>query len=119
MQPPRVNTLTAQDIFELYCEQGGCCAISGGLLTIKNGVMRFSVDRIDNNLGHTKANCRLVSRMFNSTAAAKCNFSPAMFQEMRAATKAYKASLQISLESSVPEAKTPRLASPELEELSS
>ena len=86
----RHNTLTAQDIFELYCEQKGCCAISGGIMTIKNGVMRFSVDRINNKLGHTKANCRLVSRMFNSQASAACNFTAEMFQEMRAATKAYE-----------------------------
>lgn len=89
----RHNTLTAQDIFELYCEQNGCCAISGGIMTIMNGVMRFSVDRINNALGHTKANCRLISRMFNSSAAAACNFTAEMFQEMRAATKAYEASL--------------------------
>ena len=63
----RDNNLTAKDIYELLILQPRCY-YSGGLLTIKNGPMRFSVERLNNSIGHVKGNCVLISRMLNSQA---------------------------------------------------
>lgn len=62
----RENNLCASDIYELLLSQP-LCYYSGGLLTIENGPMRFSVERLDNTIGHIKTNVVLISRMMNST----------------------------------------------------
>jgi hypothetical protein len=78
------ESLTAEEIYELYIEDP-CCAISKVVQTIKNGPKHFSVDRIDNSKGHIKGNFRLVCRMFNSAAG----MTREKFLEMRAAWKAH------------------------------
>ena len=64
----RANNLEPQHIYELLLLQRGRCFYSNGLMTIRNGPMRFSVERLDNRLGHVVGNCVLISRMLNSRA---------------------------------------------------
>ena len=64
----RDTDIRPQDIYDLLLLQRGRCYYSGGLLTIHNGPMRFSVERLDNRVGHVCGNCVLISRMLNSHA---------------------------------------------------
>jgi len=74
----RDTDIKPQDIYDLLLLQRGRCYYSGGLLTIHNGPMRFSVERLDNRVGHVCGNCVLISRMLNSHAGS----SRAHFLEM-------------------------------------
>jgi len=76
------NDLTAADIVAMLHALPRC-AYSRALLTIRNGPLRFSVERVDDNIGHVKGNCILVSRMLNSPAG----MSRATFVAMRTAWK--------------------------------
>jgi len=77
------NDLTAADIVAMLHALPRC-AYTRALLTIVNGPLRFSVERVDDNVGHVKGNCILVSRMLNSHAG----MSRAAFVAMRTAWKA-------------------------------
>lgn len=63
----RANDMGREDIYAKLCAQP-LCSSTGVPMTIINGPRRFSVDRIDNSIGHTKANTRLVCRILNSPA---------------------------------------------------
>jgi hypothetical protein len=54
---------SAQDLFDAIIAQYGRCAISDMPLTTRNGSYFPSFDRIDNTLGHTKANTRVLARL--------------------------------------------------------
>jgi hypothetical protein len=54
---------SARDLFDAIIAQYGRCAISGMPLTTTNGPYFPSLDRIDNTLGHIKANTRVVCRL--------------------------------------------------------
>jgi len=77
------NDLTAADIVAMLHALPQC-AYTRALLTIVNGPLRFSVERVDDNVGHVKGNCILVSRMLNTAAG----MSRATFVAMRDAWKA-------------------------------
>jgi hypothetical protein len=70
------------------------CAYLQGLLTIKNGSMRFSVERIDNAVGHIKSNCVIVppltkhgSRTDGDTSAVDARFCRCAAKVRRGARK--------------------------------
>jgi len=79
------NDLTAADIVAMLHALPRC-AYTRALFTIVNGPLRFSVERVDDNVGHVKGNCILVSRMLNTAAG----MSRATFVAMRTAWKARK-----------------------------
>ena len=63
-------TLTPEEVFELWDEQKGRCAVSGVTLTHHldgSGTKEFnaSIDRINNNQGYAKLNVRLVAYRIN------------------------------------------------------
>ena len=87
LQKGRANDITTQDIYDLLISQRCRCHYTRGLLTIYNGPMRFSLERLDNSLGHIKGNCVLVSRMMNSPAVN----SAKIYEAQRASYKAYHA----------------------------
>ena len=63
-------TITAEDLISLYREQEGRCVVSGVILTHHkdghgNKEFNISIDRIDNTLGYTLDNVRLVAYRLN------------------------------------------------------
>jgi hypothetical protein len=66
-KPAREHELNADVYYELWRSHPRC-AYTGVLTTINNGPMRFSVERIDNAVGHTVANCTGIVRMLNGRA---------------------------------------------------
>jgi len=85
----RDNDLTAADIYAMLRALPRC-AYTRALSTIRNGPLRFSVERVDDNVGHVKGNCILVSRMLNSPAG----MSRATFVAMRTAWKRRRAGIR-------------------------
>lgn len=67
----REHSISETDIFDLYEEQNGCCAVSGlPFSSGKNAAWRIqpfypSLDRIDSKVGYTKDNVRLVCAAVN------------------------------------------------------
>lgn len=69
-RPVKEVTISAQDIIDMYNEQGGKCYWSGLSLDssfnkIKHHPFAISPERLDNALPYSKDNVRLCRRMFN------------------------------------------------------
>jgi hypothetical protein len=73
--PPRLITITEDEVCALWDKQEGRCAISGmQMLHRFNDPCTVSMDRIDSKIGYTPENTQLVCRWVN---LAKNNFSDA------------------------------------------
>ena len=83
------NTITVADVTALYHAQGGCCALSGVVLTPETGHPNtVSLDRIDNAQGYTPDNIQLLAAQVNT---AKNKWSEAEFIAMCRAVTAHTA----------------------------
>ena len=66
-------SITMEDMWNLYLEQGGKCAISGIKLNLKPRKQTASLDRIDSNKGYYLENIQWVHKVIN--AKIKINFN--------------------------------------------
>jgi len=60
------NTLTFNELLNIYLEQNGRCAYSNHPLELVGGYL-MSLERKNTNVGYTKENCCLICIGFNST----------------------------------------------------
>lgn len=75
-----INTLTIEQLLELYKKQKGQCSISGVELSLlKNSNYIVSIDRINSNKGYTIDNIHLVTKIVNQ---AKNNLDLNTFHKM-------------------------------------
>lgn len=68
---PTKNPITIHELWKVYDDQKGKCALSGIRMTWINGTRKplptsISIDRINNGKGYTKKNVRLVCYSINS-----------------------------------------------------